>query len=120
MIANLCILASVSLGVLGQFLIKRGLNSLGKLDFAAGLVVAYLKVFLSPLVVLGLGVYFLGVFFWLYALSKVDLSYAYPFVSLSYVLVILASVFLLGEQVTPLRWLGVAAICAGVVLVARS
>ena len=120
MIANLCILASVTLGVLGQFLIKRGLINLGKLDFAAGLIMAYLRVFLSPLVAVGLGVYFLGVFFWLYALSKVDLSYAYPFVSLSYVLVVLASWILLGEHVTPMRWCGVVAICAGVILVARS
>lgn len=111
---------SMLFGVVGQLFIKRGLNNLGALDFAAGLVGSYLRVFLSPLVILGLGIYVLGVFFWLYALSKVDLSYAYPFVSLSYVLVILASWMFLGEHITPLRGAGVAAICVGVLLIARS
>jgi len=114
------LVCSMLLGVTGQLFIKRGLNSLGRLDFAAGLVGSYMKVFLSPLVLLGLATYFLGVFFWLYALSKVDLSYAYPFVSLSYVLVIVASWAFLGEQITPLRGAGVAAICVGVVLISRS
>ena len=57
-------------------------------------------------------------FCWLVALSRVELSYAYPFISLSYVLVLLASTTLFKEQVSPLRMLGVAAICLGIYVVA--
>lgn len=116
----LSIIISVSLGVVGQFLIKKGLNSLGGLDFSAGLFISYLKIFISPFILLGLLIYFLGVFFWLYALSKVELSFAYPFVSLSYVLILLLSWGFLGESISPLRWAGVVAICFGVFLISRS
>jgi len=120
MLPVLFILTSVTLGVVGQIFIKKGLNSLGNIDFSAGLVISYSKIFISPFVILGILVYFMGVFFWLYALSKVDLSFAYPFVSLSYVLVLFASSWFLAESISPLRWAGVAAICLGVFLISRS
>ena len=120
MLPTIFILLSVTMGVVGQLFIKRGLNSLGSVDYASGLIGAYIRIFLTPYVVAGLSIYFLGVFFWLYALSKVDLSFAYPFVSLSYVLVLLISWVILGEHITGLRWAGVGLICAGVFIVSRS
>ena len=59
-------------------------------------------------------------FAWMLALSKAELSYIYPFMALSYVLVALFSIWLLNENVTALRWLGIALICLGVFFVARS
>jgi uncharacterized membrane protein len=50
----------------------------------------------------------------------VALSFAYPFVSMSYVLIILASRVLLGEPVSLLRWVGVLVICAGIIIVSRT
>lgn len=120
MFVILCLLASMFLGVAGQIFIKKGLSSLGTVDFSAGLLASYAKIFLSPFVFVGISIYFLGVFFWLYALSKVDLSYAFPFVSLSYILVLVFSSVFLGEHVTILRWAGVLLISAGVALVASS
>jgi drug/metabolite transporter (DMT)-like permease len=108
------------LGVAGQLFIKKGLNLLGNINFASGIVSSYIKIFFSPLVIIGISVYFLGVFFWLYALSKVDLSFAYPFVSLSYILVLFSSWWLLGEGISLVRWTGVAAVCLGVFLISRS
>ena len=111
---------SMLLGVVGQLLIKKGLNVLGGIDFSSGLIAAYSKIFFSPFVALGISLYFLGVFFWLYALSKVELSFAYPFVSLSYVLVVVLSWLFLGESISLVRWAGVIVICFGVFLISRS
>jgi drug/metabolite transporter (DMT)-like permease len=120
MFTILGLVMSMLLGVVGQLFIKKGLNSLGGINFSSGLIAAYLKIFFSPFVILGISLYFLGVFFWLYALSKVELSFAYPFVSLSYVLVVVLSWLFLGESISLVRWAGVAVICAGVFLISRS
>ena len=53
-------------------------------------------------------------------LTWADYSYVQPATSLSYVTVALLSYFLLGELVTPLRWLGIAVICFGVFIVGRT
>jgi drug/metabolite transporter (DMT)-like permease len=120
MLAVLCLVVSMFLGVAGQLFIKKGLNLLGNINFSSGIVSSYARIFFSPFVLVGLLIYFMGVFFWLYALSKVDLSFAYPFVSLSYILVVFSSWWLLGESITLLRWSGVMAICLGVFLISRS
>lgn len=114
------ILITVTVGVVGQVLIKKGLNSLSPLDFSVGFISLYLKIFLSPYVIFGSAVYCLAMCLWLYALSKVDISFAYPFQSLSYVLVIFTSNWFLGENIPLTRWAGVVVICFGVFLVSRS
>jgi drug/metabolite transporter (DMT)-like permease len=65
-------------------------------------------------------IYAFSVLFWLVGLSRVPLSYAYPFLSLSYVVILAASYFVLGEQVSVLRLAGVGLICGGVISVAYS
>lgn len=115
------LLISMVLGVIGQVFIKKGLTSLGGLTFSTAFVNSFTRIFLSPFTILGLFLYFIGVFFWLYALSKVDLSYAYPFAAgLSYAFAMLVSWFILGESISHLRWIGVGVICLGVFIVARS
>jgi len=54
------------------------------------------------------------------ALSRVDLSFAYPFLSVSYVLVLLAGYFWFGEAVNAYRIIGITLICFGTLFVARS
>jgi len=57
---------------------------------------------------------------WLGALSKAPVSTAYPMLSLGYVVVAFASVLWLGESMSMPKVLGIALICAGVVLVSRN
>jgi multidrug transporter EmrE-like cation transporter len=57
---------------------------------------------------------------WLAALSKAPVSTAYPMLSLGYIVVAAVSVLWLGETLSPAKVLGIALICAGVVLVSRS
>ena len=114
------ILIAVVLAVTGQLFVKKGLNVLGTMDFSSGIFMAYLQVYKSPLVLIGTFIYLLSILFWIYALSKVELSFAYPFLALSYVLVILASWLILGEKIPFLRWLGLIVICIGVFIISRS
>ena len=114
------ILIAVTVGVSGQLMVKKGINVLGSLDFSSRLFHTYTKIFLSPVVLLGSITYAASVFFWVYALTKVDLSFAYPFLGLSYVLILLCSWVFLGEYIPLIRWVGVLVICLGVFLVAKS
>jgi len=61
-----------------------------------------------------------GTALWLYALYQMDVSRAFPFLALSSVLVTLIARFGLHERVAPLRWIGVALVTLGVMLVAAS
>ena len=108
-------------GVAGQLLLKVGMSQLGALELSiAALPSLIMRIVMSPYIVVGLAIYFGGVFFWLLALNRADLSYVYPFASLSYVLITIASWLLLHEAVPPMRWIGLVVICVGLALVARS
>ena len=71
-------------------------------------------------VIFGLLIYVTGTVFWLAALSRVDLSYAYPFASLSYVVMLAASWLIFHENITPLRLVGTLVVALGVILISRS
>ncbi|WP_088343296.1 MULTISPECIES: EamA family transporter [Rhodomicrobium] len=116
------ILATVTASACAQLALKLGMSSPGvKAAMQEGGAAAMLlAVAGSPLVWIGLMIYGLSVVVWLWVLSKVDLSLAYPFVGVSFIMVMLFGVFLLNEQVTPLRLVGTVLIAVGCVLVARS
>ena len=117
----LYILLSGALGVAGQLILKVGLASLGPLALRPDAFVSLiLRLALNPTIVLGLLVYATGTFFWLIALSNVDLGYAYPFASLNYLLILLASWTILREPFAPTRLVGVAFICLGVWAITRT
>ncbi len=115
------ILASGVFGVAGQLVLKRGIAAMGPLSLRPDTVLGIaLGLILNPLVLLGLAIYACGTFLWLIALSRVDLSYAYPFASLNYVLVLLSSWLVLGEQPSIPRIVGVVVICCGVYAISRT
>ncbi|MGQ9549608.1 MAG: EamA family transporter [Roseiflexus sp.] len=121
MLTLILILIPTVTGVAGQLLLKVGMSQLGALEISiAAIPSLIMRIILSPYIIVGLAIYFGGVFFWLLALNRADLSYVYPFASLSYVLITLASWLLLHEAVPPMRWIGLVVICIGVILVARS
>ncbi len=121
MLTLILILIPTVTGVAGQLLLKVGMSQLGALEISIAAIPSLIaRIILSPYIIVGLAIYFGGVFFWLLALNRADLSYVYPFASLSYVLITLASWLLLHEAVPPMRWIGLVVICIGVILVARS
>lgn len=117
----LYIIVSVLLGALGQILLKRGMASFGSLTLSLdNLGVLLWRMATNPYVFLGLAVYVLSTIIWLIALSRVELSYAYPFAGLGYVVMLIASWILFAENITPLRILGSLTIIIGVWLISRS
>lgn len=80
----------------------------------------YVKAFLSIPVLLGITSYALSLLSWLWVISKVDLSYARPFVAIGYILVALYGYHFLNENVNWERWVGIAFISVGVYFVALS
>ena len=121
-LALVYILISVVIGVAGQLLLKKGMNNMGELSLSLPwreLLDVLWRIGTNPYVFFGLAVYLLSTVFWLIALSHVDLSYAYPFASLSYGFTIFGSWWLLGESITPLRLIGTLIICGGVVVISR-
>ena len=115
------IIASTTFSVLGQTLLKYGMILLGPQSLMVdGPLAIIVRILLSPFVVGGLLLYVSGAFFWLIALSRVQLSFLYPFASLSYVLIVTAGWLVFREQISLARLVGVAVICGGVLLVARS
>jgi drug/metabolite transporter (DMT)-like permease len=75
---------------------------------------------MNPVVWLGLLLFAGSALAWLFVLSRVPLSFAYPFASLSYLLIVVADRFVFHETIPPARWAGVALIMSGIVLVART
>ncbi len=109
---------NIILGVVGQFCMKFGVNKIGGLE-ELGLVKFMTTAVFSPFVILGLGLYGFSAFLWLILLSKLDLSVAYPALSLGYVLVLLVSALFFGEQVSLIRFGGVFLIMLGIFFLFR-
>ena len=119
MLVILPILASVVVGVIGQLILKTAMTRVGPLGLRGGQAGrTAVTIIVNPLVWGGLSLYGVSMLFWLVGLSRVDLGYAFPFLSLSYVLVLLGSWAVLGESIGRTRLAGVVAICAGVFIVA--
>ena len=113
------ILLAVLLGATRQVIMNMGMKIYGQVSATSGWGqrVPILKV---PQVFLGFVCYGVSAVLWIAVVSNVDLSLAYPMVSLAYVLVFLASWLLLGEQISPVRIAGLAIIVAGVLVISRS
>jgi drug/metabolite transporter (DMT)-like permease len=111
------ILASVACGAVGQLILKAGMKSLGPLQLS---VDTLLKMATNPLLIVGIAIFGMSTLLWLVALMKVDLSFAYPFLSLTYIAVLVGGALLFDEQVTFARVVGFAVIVTGVLIVARS
>ncbi len=116
------IVVSVGCGVVGQLTLKNGMTQVGRLgaEALAQPLAAGMRVATNPLVLIGLGLYVLGAAAWLTVLSRVPLSFGYPILALSYAITPVLAWLLLGESVPSVRWLGIAIICMGIVLVSRS
>ena len=119
-IAITYILVSVILGAVGQLLLKQGMGSMGPLGISIdGLGGLLWKIGTNLYVVSGLFIYVLGTLFWLVALSRVELSFAYPFASLSYLVMLAASWGLFHENISLLRLIGTLVIVFGVLIISR-
>jgi len=115
------ILCSVGLAALAQITLKAGMNEVRSSFGVVGLGTDSLRaVATTPTVWLGLVLFGLSAVVWLGVLSRVSLSFGYPFASLTYVVIVVVDRFVLGQSVPSARWIGVAAIVAGILVIART
>jgi multidrug transporter EmrE-like cation transporter len=115
----LLILASVGLSALAQLALKLGTAGLGG-PRAEGAGRELWGLATSPMVIAGLALYGVGAVLWLFVLGRAQLSLAYPFVGMGFILTMLAGAMVLGEPVGAARIAGTLLIVAGCVLVART
>ena len=110
---------SVLVATAGQLLLRAGMEKVGyigatRLGTPVKLGIQIAK---TPQVVLGFAFFGLSALIWILVLSRVPLSFAYPFAGLVYVLTTVFAKFVLKESVPGLRWLGIAFIIIGIVTV---
>ncbi|ASS90107.1 hypothetical protein CX649_04720 [Bacillaceae bacterium ZC4] len=110
------ILGNTLILVTGQFLWKYGMEN-QTLSFS---LLSILKVIFSPFVFSGLAMYGIATILWLYILSKVPLSVAYPFQSIAYILAVFGAHFVFNETITFQKVLGCLLIMAGVSIIGLS
>lgn len=112
---------NILFNVIGQILLKTGMTRLGNFQLSLNaLVPVFIKAFLSPYILLGLGCYVTGFLIWLIVLAKAEVSYAYPLISVGYVLTAVMGWWLLGENVTWIRISGILITCLGVFIISQS
>lgn len=114
------VLAGVLLNAAAQLLLKAGTNAVGHFEFSAANVVPVgLRLALEPHILGGVACYVVSLVVWIMALSRVEVSIAYPMLSIGYVVNALAAWYLFGESLTALKLTGIGFIVVGVFLVAR-
>jgi multidrug transporter EmrE-like cation transporter len=115
------IFSGVALNAAAQLLLKAGTNAIGPFAFTAtNIVPVGVRLALEPHIVGGMLCYAVSLVVWIMGLSRIEVSMAYPMLSLGYLANALAAWYLFGEAVTPMRLLGIGCIILGVFLIARS
>ena len=113
------ILFTVFTNAAAQIMLKYGMTQIAATSFTGtNPILKILSIVFSPFVFLGLCTFVISMASHLFVLSKVELSYAYPFLSLAYVVVAVATYFLFGEDMNVSRLAGIALICLGTVFIA--
>jgi multidrug transporter EmrE-like cation transporter len=107
-------LISIVLGSLGQFLLKLGSADvkLGK-----GLMTTALSFVLNLNIVISLFCFFTSMIIWVFVLKRMELSIAYPMVSLGYIITMTLAFLFLKEPLQLAKLLGTALIIAGVMVI---
>ncbi len=107
------ILASIS-----QIIIKWQTNQAGQLPDELGNKIWFLLEFLlRPWVLFAMFITFAGGVSWIVAMTKLDLSYAYPYVASTFIIVPLLAAFLLGEHISIGTMVGTVLIISGIAVV---
>lgn len=114
------ILFTVFTNAAAQMMLKQGMISMGGIDLSNGnIFLKLLGIVFHPWVFAGLATFVVSMASHLYVLSRVELSFAYPFLSLAYVAVGVAAWLLFGENLNAMRVAGIVLICGGTILIAR-
>ncbi|NNM81772.1 MAG: EamA family transporter [Burkholderiales bacterium] len=121
LVSFLLILTGVLLNAAAQLLLKAGTNAVGEFTFSMeNLIPIGWKIATQPPILGGLSCYVVSVVVWIMALSRVDVSVAYPMLSIGYVVNAFAAWYLFGESLSVAKLAGIGVIIAGVFIVSKN
>ena len=111
----------ILLGVLNVMFVVLGQISfrIGMKNADANSVFAIARAMFSPVLMFGLTMYVVSLFLWLYILSRIPISQAYPIQALVFPLLFVMSKLALNEDISPTRWAGIMIIFIGVIVAVR-
>lgn len=115
----LLILISVLLNCAAQLCIRKGMMVIGEVSISA-LVQNLGNMLINLWLWAAMVCYAISILMWMVVLSKVEVSFAYPFLSIGYVVAALVGYYFFGESLTLTRIAGIIVICIGVILISRS
>ena len=118
---HIYILLTLAFTVYGQLVLKWQMNGVGPMP-AAGTekLMFLLSQFLNPWIISGFISAFVASLAWMAAMTRFDINYAYPFMSLAFVIVMGFSVLFLGETVSLAKVVGTLFVVVGLVVIARA
>ena len=115
------IFAGVMLNVAAQLMIKAGTNSIGYFEFSRNNILPIgVRLATEPHIIGAIACYALSVVIWTLALSRVQVSIAYPLVSMGYVVNVVAAWWFFNESINPAKVVGISVIILGVVIISRA
>lgn len=115
------ILFTVVTNAIAQILLKKGMLVTGSFNFTLQDMAAVTpRLIMNPYLIFGLFTFVVSMASHLLVLSRVELSFAYPFLSLAYVVVAVYSYYGFNEDINAFRMAGIAFICVGTILISRS
>lgn len=115
------ILLGVLLNAAAQLLLKEGMRRIGHFAFAwTNVIPIGMQVAVSPFILAGLFSYVVSVMVWILVLSRVQVSFAYPMISIGYIVNAVAAYYLFDESLSLTRVAGIVVIVGGVYLITRS
>ena len=122
MFTPVLVIICVLCAAFGQVSMKRGMNEVGRTASLPALFKprALVRILTNKYVLAGVVSYAGGSVFWLGALSRLDVSFLYPFTSLAYIGAAILAFIFLKENITLLRWVGIIVIVIGCFLITRS
>jgi len=120
-IDSLYILGTILFTVYGQLIVKWQASKAGALPAdLSGKILFLTRLILNPWILSGMGAAFLALLCWLAAMTKFELSYAYPFMSLAFVLVLFLSAIVFHESLTIPKVAGVGLVVVGLIIASQA
>tara|TARA_B100000686_G_C15783360_1_gene476092 strand:+ start:34 stop:405 length:372 start_codon:yes stop_codon:yes gene_type:complete len=114
------IIISVLLNALAQIFLKIGMKKFAPIDLQNNLLQTSIAIILNPYIIGGFISYGASIILWLWVLSKVEVSLAYPFQALGYILVTILAWLIFHEEINILRIFALVFITIGLILLALS
>ena len=121
MLANLIlIITSVLLNALAQILLKAGMKNFSNIDLKNNVIQTFISIAINPYIICGFISYGISILLWLWVLSKVDVSYAYPFQAFGYIVVTILAWLIFQENINLTRIIALIFITLGLIILALS